>query len=119
MTALVWTDHRAAVARRLRGRRTPVRSLALVGFVTWELVTAAPDGAARPVPPRTFSGGSLSLALVQIGNGGLLLVLTQYLQFVLGFSPMQAGLAFIPLAVASLVFNPSAPPSPPGSATGR
>ncbi|WP_406268290.1 hypothetical protein OH799_24075 [Nocardia sp. NBC_00881] len=35
---------------------------------------------------RDFSGGSLSLTLVQVANGGLLLVLTQYLQFVLGYS---------------------------------
>jgi len=48
---------------------------------------------------------NFSLTLVQIGNGGLLLVLTQYLQFVLGYSPTQAGLAFIPLAVASLACN--------------
>jgi predicted MFS family arabinose efflux permease len=42
---------------------------------------------------------------VQIGNGGLLLVLTQYLQFVLGYSPIKAGLAFVPLAVAALIGN--------------
>jgi fucose permease len=54
---------------------------------------------------RNFSGGSLSLALVQIGNGGLLLVLTQYLQFVLGYSPLKAGLAFLPLAITALLGN--------------
>ena len=42
---------------------------------------------------------------MQIGNGGLLLVLTQYLQFVLGYSPVKAGLAFVPLAVAALAGN--------------
>ncbi|MGR7001432.1 hypothetical protein ACU686_30870 [Yinghuangia aomiensis] len=45
---------------------------------------------------------SLSLTLVQIGNGGLLLVLTQYLQFVLGYSLVKAGMAFLPLAVTAL-----------------
>ena len=54
---------------------------------------------------RNFSGGSLSLALVEIGNGGLLLVFTQYLQFVLGYSPVKAGLAFVPLAVGALAGN--------------
>ena len=29
-------------------------------------------------------------------------MLTQYLQFVLGYSPVKAGLAFVPLAVAAL-----------------
>lgn len=54
---------------------------------------------------RDFSGGSLSLTLVQVANGGLLLVLTQYLQFVLGYSPTKAGLAFIPMMAASIVCN--------------
>lgn len=34
-----------------------------------------------------------------------MLVLTQYLQFVLGYSPVKAGLAFVPLAVTALVGN--------------
>ncbi|WP_433660651.1 MFS transporter [Nocardia sp. CA-128927] len=42
---------------------------------------------------------------MQVANGGLLLALTQYLQFVLGYSPTKAGLAFIPMMVASIVFN--------------
>ncbi len=54
---------------------------------------------------RNFSGGSMSLALVEIGNGGLLLLLTQYLQFVLGYPPVKAGLAFVPLAVGALTGN--------------
>jgi predicted MFS family arabinose efflux permease len=54
---------------------------------------------------RNFSGGSLSLALVEIANGGLLLVFTQYLQFVLGYSPVEAGLAFVPLAAGALAGN--------------
>ncbi|WP_128377392.1 MFS transporter [Streptomyces cavernae] len=34
-----------------------------------------------------------------------MLVLTQYLQFVEGYTPTETGLAFLPLAVASLLFN--------------
>jgi DHA2 family multidrug resistance protein-like MFS transporter len=79
--------------------------LALAGFVIWELRTPSPMVPLGLFRARNFSGGSLSLTLVQIGNGGLLLVLTQYLQFVLDYSPTQAGLAFIPMAVASLAFN--------------
>ncbi|MET9731826.1 MFS transporter [Streptomyces sp. NPDC006458] len=108
MTALVWwiieipqygafsTDSLPALA---------VAVFALVGFVVWENVTSSPMVPLVLFKHRNFSGGSLSLALVQIGNGGLLLVLTQYLQFVLGYSPVKAGLAFLPLAVAALVGN--------------
>ena len=37
--------------------------------------------------------------------GGLLLALTQYLQFVLGYSPLKAGLALIPYAASAMLFN--------------
>ncbi|MBG0566260.1 MFS transporter [Actinoplanes aureus] len=79
--------------------------LALVGFVIWENVTSSPMVPLALFKNRDFSGGSLSLTLVQVGNGGLLLVFTQYLQFVLGYSPIKAGLAFVPLAVAALIGN--------------
>ena len=75
---------------------------ALGGFVAWEHVTPEPMVPLNLFRHRNFSGGSLSLALLQTGNGGLLLVLTQYLQFVLGYSPVKAGLAFMPLAVAAI-----------------
>jgi MFS family permease len=43
--------------------------------------------------------------LLSFTAGGLLLALTQYLQFVLGYTPLKAGLALIPYAVAATVFN--------------
>ncbi|MBE1486146.1 MFS transporter [Plantactinospora soyae] len=108
MTALVW----AIIELPAHGLTHPgtlgafaVAVLALAGFVVWETRTSAPMVPLGLFRARNFSGGSLSLTLVQIGNGGLLLVLTQYLQFVLDYTPTEAGLAFIPMAVASLVFN--------------
>jgi EmrB/QacA subfamily drug resistance transporter len=108
MTALVWTiielpKHGLFHPNTLGALAVAV--VGLVGFVVWETRVASPMVPLGLFRHRNFSGGSLSLTLVQIGNGGLLLVLTQYLQFVLGYSPMEAGLAFIPLALASLVFN--------------
>ncbi|MFI6815416.1 MFS transporter [Nonomuraea sp. NPDC050328] len=103
MTALVWT-----IIELPHGLSVPALALAvaaLAGFVVWELRTPYPMVPLRLFRDRTFSGASFSLTLVQIGNGGLLLVLTQFLQYVLGYSATQAGLAFIPMAVASLLFN--------------
>ncbi|MFF3938111.1 MFS transporter [Streptomyces phaeofaciens] len=108
MTALVWWIIEIPEHGALGGRSTltlAVAVVALAGFVVWENVTKAPMVPLVLFKHRNFSGGSLSLALVQIGNGGLLLVLTQYLQFVLGYSPVEAGLAFLPLAVAALIGN--------------
>ncbi|GEB62224.1 MFS transporter [Streptomyces gardneri] len=108
MTALIWwiieiPQHGAFEGRSLVTLAVAVVSLA--GFVIWENVTPEPMVPLVLFKHRNFSGGSLSLTLVQIGNGGLLLVLTQYLQFVLGYSPVKAGLAFVPLAVAALIGN--------------
>ncbi|MFJ9948102.1 MFS transporter [Kitasatospora sp. NPDC091207] len=108
MTALIWwiieiPQHGAFGGRSLV--TLVIAVVALAGFVVWENVTDAPMVPLVLFKHRNFSGGSLSLTLVQIGNGGLLLVLTQYLQFVLGYSPVKAGLAFVPLAVAALIGN--------------
>ncbi|MGX2995269.1 MFS transporter [Streptomyces sp. JNUCC 64] len=108
MVAIVWTvielpkaglDHPATLASLV----TAV--VASAGFVYWETRTDSPMVPLGLFRDRNFSGGSLSLTLVQVGNGGLLLVLSQYLQSVLGYTPTEAGLAFVPVAVTSLVFN--------------
>jgi EmrB/QacA subfamily drug resistance transporter len=108
MTALVWWIIEFPQHGAFGGQAAiplAVAVVALGGFVLWENVTAAPMVPLVLFRNRNFTGGSLSLALLQIGNGGLLLVLTQYLQFVLGYSPVKAGLAFVPLAVTALAGN--------------
>ncbi|MFJ7207104.1 MFS transporter [Streptomyces sp. NPDC098789] len=108
MTALIWWIIEIPQHGAFDGRSAVtlgVAVVALAGFVVWENVTPSPMVPLALFKHRNFSGGSLSLTLVQIGNGGLLLVLTQYLQFVLGYSPVKAGLAFVPLAIAALIGN--------------
>jgi MFS transporter, DHA2 family, multidrug resistance protein len=74
--------------------------VALVGFGARERHAAEPLVPLGLFRQRNFSGSCLSLTLVYVGYGGLLLALTQYLQFVLGYTPMQAGLALLPMAGA-------------------
>ncbi|QFG24543.1 MFS transporter [Actinomadura sp. WMMB 499] len=103
MSALVWTVNGLA-----HGVSWPALSLtvaALTAFVVWELRTPSPMVPLSLFRDRDFAGDSLSLTLIQVGNGGLLLVLTRYLQFGLGHTPTEAGLAFIPMALASLISN--------------
>lgn len=108
MTALVWT----IIAVPQRGwtdgatvAAAAVTVAALCGFVIRELRTDSPMVPLHLFGNRTFTGSSFSLVLVTFANGGLVLVLTQYLQFVLGYSPMRTALAFTPMAVAVLAFN--------------
>ncbi|GAB3923273.1 MFS transporter [Kribbella albertanoniae] len=104
LVSLVWV----IIELPERGVSWPMAILAvagLVAFVVWELRTPVPMVPLQLFRDRNFSGGSLSLVLLQIANGGLILALTQYLQFVLGYSPTRAGLALVPMAVAVILVN--------------
>jgi hypothetical protein len=58
---------------------------------------------------RGFGVGSLSLTLQFFAQFGLLFVVLQYLQFVLGYSPLQAGLSMLPMALMLMMISPRAP----------
>ncbi|OIJ96840.1 MFS transporter [Streptomyces monashensis] len=74
--------------------------LAAALFVAWERKAPSPmvDFAllSRPV----FLGASAGNMLLFSGLAGTLFVLTQYLQFALGYGALRAGLAIAPVAVA-------------------
>ncbi len=108
MVALVWT----IIELPKDGLTHPntlaslaVTVLSLGGFAYWETHTSSPMVPLSLFRDRVFTGSSFSLVLLTFANGGLMLVLTQFLQFVLEYSPTETGLAFTPLAVATLLFN--------------
>ena len=76
----------------------------LAAFVAWERRTAARGGSPLVDPGlfrlRTFSAGNAIALAFFAGNAGLFFVLTLQLQNGMGHSPLAAGLAFVPLAVA-------------------
>lgn len=47
---------------------------------------------------RQFAGGSAAVAIIALGTGSTLFVLTQYLQLVSAYSAFEAGLAACPMA---------------------
>jgi EmrB/QacA subfamily drug resistance transporter len=79
--------------------------VALGAFVIWERRSEHPMLPLELFRNRNFSGASFSILLMSFGAGAVMLMLTQYLQFVLGYGPMQAGLALLPYAVAAALFN--------------
>lgn len=86
----------------------PVIALAIVAlgaFVIWERRQDEPMLPLHLFANRNFSGASFSILLMSFGAGAVMLMLTQYLQFVLGYGEMQAGLAMLPYAVAAAIFN--------------
>ncbi|WP_283134261.1 MFS transporter [Rhizohabitans arisaemae] len=93
-----WTDYRTLTA-------FGVALVGLTAFTLWELRRSEPMLPLALFRDRDFSGASLSIVLLSFGSGGLTLVLTQYLQFVLGYGAMQAGFALAPMAVTAPIFN--------------
>jgi EmrB/QacA subfamily drug resistance transporter len=57
--------------------------------------------------PR-LSWGTAAMTLAGLAIGGLAFLLTQYLQFVHGYTPLQAGLRFLPIAIGFGIASPIA-----------
>lgn len=77
-----------------------------VAFVGWELRRDEPMLPMEQFADARFSVGVGTIGLTFFAMFGTFFVSTQYLQFVLGYSPLQAGLATLPMAMMMLVFAP-------------
>ncbi|MGZ4715868.1 MAG: DHA2 family efflux MFS transporter permease subunit [Acidimicrobiales bacterium] len=77
-----------------------------VAFVAWEKRSSTPMLPIEFFRNRRFSVGATTITLTFFCMFGLFFVLTQYLQFVLGFSPLKAGLSTLPLAAMLIIFAP-------------
>jgi EmrB/QacA subfamily drug resistance transporter len=75
----------------------------LAAFVAIQQRVAAPLLPLRVVLDRDRGGSYLAMGLSAIAMFGVFLFLTYYLQQVLGFSPIQSGLAFLPMTVAIMI----------------
>ncbi|MGN9782105.1 MFS transporter [Nonomuraea sp. ZG12] len=82
-----------------------VAVVTLTAFVIWERRQEHPMLPLQLFRNRNFSGASFAILLMSFGAGAVMLMLTQYLQFVLGYGEMRAGLALLPYAVAAAIFN--------------
>ncbi|RZQ62380.1 MFS transporter [Amycolatopsis suaedae] len=83
-------------------------AVAVLCLLLFEIRQSTADSPMVPLAlfrDRDFTGGSFALVLTQIGLAGLVLALTQYLQFVLGYTPTEAGAALAPMAVVTIVTN--------------
>ncbi|AEH09982.1 MULTISPECIES: MFS transporter [Protofrankia] len=80
-----------------------VGAVLLAGFVLVELRTRDPLAPPRLFRQRTLVIAMLAVLLLVGSLAGEYYLFTTYLQNVLDFSPLQAGLAFLPLTVISMV----------------
>ncbi|HET8911506.1 MAG TPA: MFS transporter [Ktedonobacteraceae bacterium] len=75
-------------------------------MILWELRSRSPMLDMKLFRNPRFSAASLALTLTAFGMFGSLFFLTQYLQEVLGYSALDAGVRTIPLALAVFVGAP-------------
>jgi len=78
----------------------------LATFALWEQRVEHPMLELRWFRDRRFSIGASTIALAFFAMFGLFFMLTQYLQFVLDYSPLKAGAASLPMAVAMVIVAP-------------
>jgi len=76
-----------------------VAAVAGLGFVLVEQRSTDPMVAVALFRDRVFSGGIVAMMLWAFGLFGIYFFTSLYLQGVLGFSPTEAGLAFLPMAL--------------------
>ncbi|MFJ2403390.1 MFS transporter [Streptomyces xanthochromogenes] len=80
-----------------------VAGLGFLVFVLWELRHPQPVLDVRRFAHRMFSGSLLAVALFFLAVFGAFYYLTQHLQFVLGYTPLETGIRMLPLAGAVFV----------------
>lgn len=71
--------------------------IGLLAFVAWELRTKHPMLPMELFAKREFSTGNLVITLTFFGMLAMFFVMSQFFQFVLGLSPLETGLRFLPL----------------------
>ncbi|WP_432156499.1 MFS transporter [Streptomyces sp. bgisy153] len=82
-----------------------VAAVVLAAFALWESRVPYPMLDVHFFRDRRFTGAVSGAVLIAFGMGGALFLLTQHLQFVLGYGPLEAGLRTAPLALTVVALN--------------
>jgi predicted MFS family arabinose efflux permease len=112
MTALVYAFIRAASdgwADRMALAAFGVAAVLLATFLLTESRTAQPITPLRLFSSLSRSGSYLTRLLLVAGMFGMFFFLTQFVQEILGFSPLVAGVAFLPMTLAVFAVSRLAP----------
>jgi EmrB/QacA subfamily drug resistance transporter len=86
-----------------------VAAIALTAFVFWELRTRYPTLDPRLFRNRAFASGSAAVTIAFFAMFGMFFLLTLYLQYVKGYSPLEAGVRVIPNALSLMLVAPRGP----------
>ncbi|WP_043257981.1 MFS transporter [Streptomyces prunicolor] len=82
-----------------------VAVVVLAAFAYWENRVPYPMLDLDFFRDRRFTGAVTGVVLITFGMAGSLFLLTQHLQFVLGYGPLEAGVRTAPLALVIVALN--------------
>ncbi len=80
----------------------------LTTFVVIELLSRRPMLDLRIFGKRTFTGANIAALLVSLAMFGIFFFVSIYMQNILGYSPVHAGVVFLPMTVLVVVSAPLA-----------
>jgi EmrB/QacA subfamily drug resistance transporter len=83
-------------------------ALGLLAFVLWELRTPQPMLPMRFFKNRTFTAANIASLFMFFGMFGSIFLLSQFLQTVQGYSPLEAGLRTLPWTAMPMIVAPIA-----------
>jgi EmrB/QacA subfamily drug resistance transporter len=94
-------------------------AICLIGFVFFERRQRHPMLDMHFFENSRFAMGSLGITVTFFAMFAMFFVLTQYLQFVQGYSPLEAGVRGLPFAATMIIVSPRAPRLAAGIGTKR
>jgi EmrB/QacA subfamily drug resistance transporter len=83
-----------------------IAAVLLVGFFLWERHSSHPMLDLNFFKNPRFTSASASISVLFFAMFGVIFLLTQYFQFVLGYTPLEAGVRLLPLALTMMVVAP-------------
>lgn len=83
--------------------------LVLGAFVAWELRAPEPMLDMRFFRNPAFSTGTGGMILIFLSMFGVMFLLTQYFQLILGYSPIGAAIRLLPMAPIMILVSPMTP----------
>lgn len=86
-----------------------VSAVVLAVFALWERRSSSPMLDVTFFRNPRFSAASAGITLIFFAMFGSVFLLTQHLQFIMDYSPLQAGVRMLPFAATMLVIAPNSP----------
>jgi len=83
-----------------------IAAVLLVTFFAWERRSTHPMLNLDFFRNPRFTSASASISILFFAMFGVIFLLTQYFQFVLGYTPLEAGIRLLPLAATMMVVAP-------------